>query len=245
MDVFYSESDTVAFRQFLKEKYGTIDALNEAWGTAFWNQTYTDWKEVYVPRTTISDSTNPHEVLTTQGSYRERGGLQNAERYHPQIFKAKRFYHDQRVVGNLDNHAMRRESLDFMTYDSYPNFAYCLDMYSDNPKNLRDRKWSRNLTEINVWFRRSLHYGAAVRSNGWNTRMEAPTPRPGQITSWTMQSIAHGADYISYFRWRTCTMGTEIYWHGILDYSSQETVVSVRYMMSMKSCRVYRAGCAL
>lgn len=52
VDVFYSESDTVAFRRFLKEKYGTIDALNEAWGTAFWNQTYTDWKEVYVPRTT-------------------------------------------------------------------------------------------------------------------------------------------------------------------------------------------------
>lgn len=51
------------------------------------------------------------------------------------------------LFGNLDNHAMRRESLDFMTYDSYPNFAYCLDMYSDNPKNLRDRKWSRNLTE--------------------------------------------------------------------------------------------------
>ncbi len=37
-----------------------------------------------------------------------------------------------------------------------------------------------------------------------------------------MQSIAHGADYVSYFRWRTCTFGTEIYWHGILDYSGRE-----------------------
>jgi beta-galactosidase len=35
-----------------------------------------------------------------------------------------------------------------------------------------------------------------------------------------MQSIAHGADYVSFFRWRTCTMGTEIYWHGILDYDN-------------------------
>ncbi|MBQ9009900.1 MAG: beta-galactosidase trimerization domain-containing protein, partial [Clostridia bacterium] len=57
---------------------------------------------------------------------------------------------------------------------------------------------------------------------GWNTRMEAPTPRPGQMTLWTMQSIAHGADYVSYFRWRTSTIGTEIYWHGILDYSGRE-----------------------
>ena len=46
---FYSDSDTVAFREFLKKKYGTIEALNEAWGTVFWNQTYTAWSEVYVP----------------------------------------------------------------------------------------------------------------------------------------------------------------------------------------------------
>ena len=49
VDVFYSESDTAAFREFLKGKYGTLDALNEAWGTVFWNQTYTEWEEIYVP----------------------------------------------------------------------------------------------------------------------------------------------------------------------------------------------------
>ena len=42
------------------------------------------------------------------------------------------------------------------------------------------------------------------------------------MTLWTMQSVAHGADYVSYFRWRTCTYGTEIYWHGILDYSGRD-----------------------
>jgi beta-galactosidase len=35
---------------------------------------------------------------------------------------------------------------------------------------------------------------------------------------WTYQSMAHGADMVLYFRWRTATMGTEIYWHGINDY---------------------------
>ena len=108
-----------------------------------------------------------------------------------------------------------------MTYDSYPNFAYCLDDYEE--KNfLKDRKWSRNLAET-----RSLSpvFGIMEQqsgANGWTTRMEAPTPRPGQITLWTMQSIAHGADFISYFRWRTCTFGTEMYWHGILDYSGRD-----------------------
>ena len=42
------------------------------------------------------------------------------------------------------------------------------------------------------------------------------------MTLWTMQSVAHGADFVSFFRWRTCTMGTEIYWHGILDYSGRD-----------------------
>ena len=42
-------------------------------------------------------------------------------------------------------------------------------------------------------------------------------PRPGQMRLWTMQAIAHGADYVSYFRWRTAVFGTEIYWHGMLD----------------------------
>jgi beta-galactosidase len=126
------------------------------------------------------------------------------------------------LFGNLDNHAMTKESLDFLMYDSYPNFAYCLDGYREDSGDLKDRKWSRNLTEV-----RSVSpvFGIMEQqsgANGWNTRMEAPTPRPGQITLWTMQSIAHGADYVSYFRWRTCTMGTEIYWHGILDYSGRE-----------------------
>ena len=62
-DLFYSESDTKAFRVFLQEKYGDLEELNRAWGTVFWNQTYTDWEEVYVPRYTYSDSVNPHQTL--------------------------------------------------------------------------------------------------------------------------------------------------------------------------------------
>ena len=44
------------------------------------------------------------------------------------------------------------------------------------------------------------------------------TPRPGEIPYWAWQAIAHGADGIVYFRWRTCRFGAEEYWHGILDH---------------------------
>ena len=49
--------------------------------------------------------------------------------------------------------------------------------------------------------------------------MVGVTPRPGQLRLWTAQSIAHGADTIVYFRWRTCTFGYEEYWHGILPHN--------------------------
>lgn len=220
---FYSKSDTIAFREFLKNKYGTVEKLNEAWGTVFWNQTYTDWEEVYVPQKTISDSTNPHRVLDYIRFVSDsacRFAKMQADIIRKYI-KKDDFITTNGIFGNLDNHRLARESLDFMTYDSYPNFAYCLDDYEEKDR-MKDRKWSRNLAET-----RSISpvFGIMEQqsgANGWNTRMEAPTPRPGQMTLWTMQSIAHGADYVSYFRWRTCTVGTEIYWHGILDYSGRE-----------------------
>lgn len=224
MNVFYSESDSKAFRVFLQDKYENLEALNEAWGTDFWNQIYTDWEEIHVPRRTYSDSTNPHEVLdyTRFISASARRFVKMQSDIIRKYAKPGDFVTTNGIFGNLDNHQMTKESLDFMMYDSYPNFAYCLDDYCDTPGDIKDRKWSRNLAEVRAI---SPVFGIMEQqsgANGWNTRMEAPTPRPGQMTLWTMQSVAHGADYISYFRWRTCTMGTEIYWHGILDYSGRE-----------------------
>lgn len=222
-DLFYSQSDTAAFRSFLQEKYGTLAALNQAWGTVFWNQTYTDWEEVYVPRKTNTNSVNPHQVLDyyrfVSDSVNGYAKLQAdiVRKYK----KPEDFITTNGMFSNIDYQRMRRESLDVLMYDSYPDFGYALDGY--NPEDpMKDRWWSRNLAEVRAV---SPVFGIMEQqsgANGWNTRMEAPSPRPGQLTLWTMQSIAHGADYISYFRWRTCTFGTEIYWHGILDYSSRE-----------------------
>jgi beta-galactosidase len=57
-------------------------------------------------------------------------------------------------------------------------------------------------------------------AHGWTNRMEAPAPKPGQMRLWTMQSVAHGADMVNFFRWRTSPMGNEIYWHGLNDHSN-------------------------
>ena len=221
---FYSESDTIAFRKFLKDRYGTLDELNSAWGAVFWNQTYTEWEEIHVPRPTIHDSTNPHECLDYirfVSDSANRWCKMQADILRKYI-KPGDFITTNGMFGSLDNHRMTDEALDVYTYDSYPNFAYCMGMDPKHSTGLNDRAWSEHLTQV-----RSIcpHFGIMEQqsgANGWNTRMEAPAPKPGQMKLWTMQSIAHGADFVSYFRWRTVTQGTEIYWHGILDYDNRD-----------------------
>lgn len=222
-DQFHSEADTAAFRTFLQEKYGTLEALNKAWGTVFWNQDYTDWEQVFVPRTTPGGAQNPHLELDyirfISASVHSFCAMQvEILRQHigPGVYITT-----NGMFAHIDNHSLAEQCLDVYTYDSYPNFGFPLDG-SFNPDDLNDRKWSRHLTEV-----RSIcsHFGIMEQqsgSNGWHCHMEGPSPRPGQLSLWTMQSIAHGADFISYFRWRTCTFSTEMYWHGILDYDNRD-----------------------
>lgn len=219
---FYSESDTAAFRDFLKRKYNTLEALNAAWGTVFWNQTYTAWEEVDVPRATPTGRVNPHRKLDFYRFISDsvcRFARMQSDILRRYVKKGD-FITTNGIFGNVDSHRLTEESLDLMMYDSYPNFSYCPALYhKDDPT--KDRNWSRHLSEVRSI---SPHFGVMEQQSGANGSMEmmAPVPKPGQITLWTMQSIAHGADFVSYFRWRTATMGTEMYWHGILDYSGRD-----------------------
>lgn len=224
VDEFYSEADSVAFRNFVKEKYKTLDNLNEAWGTVFWNQTYTDWEQIYVPRPVLNNGYNPHLRLDYYRFISE-SAISFYKMQAEIISKYKKdgdYITTNGMFWNLDNHKMAEECLDVYTYDSYPSFAFGLNRDLKTAKDLNDRHWSKNLTEV-----RSIcpHFGIMEQQSGaggWTTRMEGPAPRPGQLTLWAMQSVAHGADYISFFRWRTCTFSTEMYWHGILDYDNRD-----------------------
>lgn len=220
---FYSPADSKAFRVYLRRKYHTLDALNEAWGTVFWSQTYTDWEQVCVPRPTVSGGLNPHLQLDwlrfISDSCISFCDLQG--KILRQYIPADVWVTTNGMFGHVDNHEMTDKSLDIYTYDSYPNFAYSLDQ-EGLADDFRDRRWSRDLTEV-----RSIcpHFGVMEQQSGaggWVGRMESAMPRPGQLTLWAMQSVAHGADYVSFFRWRTCTFGTEIYWHGLLDYDNRD-----------------------
>lgn len=222
-DEFYSVADTVAFHIFLRKKYGTLEELNRAWGTVFWNQTYTDWAQIVLPKRSRSSNPNPHALLDYARfiSHSARSFAQLQSEILRKYLKEGDFLTTNGRFDHLDNHLMTKESLDFYTYDSYPDFAYNVDA-GRLPSGLRDRESSQSLSEVRSISPRFGIMEQQSGPNGWTTCMAAPAPKPGQMTLWTMQSIAHGADYISYFRWRTCTFGTEMYWHGILDYSGRE-----------------------
>ena len=238
---FYSEADSVAFRKFVKKKYKTLDKLNDAWGTVFWNQTYTDWEQIYVPRPTLNLGINPHQHLDYYRFISE-STLEYCQMQARIIRKYKKpqdFITTNGLFWNVDNHRMERECLDVYTYDSYPSFGFGLDRDLETADDLNDRKWTMNLNEV-----RSVcpHFGIMEQqsgANGWTTRMEGPAPRPGQLTLWAMQSVAQGADFVSFFRWRTCTVGSEIYWHGILDYDNRDN----RKLREVKDfCRKLKAS---
>jgi beta-galactosidase len=223
VDEFYADADHAAFREAMKLRFGTIEAYNDAIGARFWNQSYSDWSEVYLERHTSGQQGNPHVSLLSKAFF-----SQSAIRFvkmQSDILRAhvqNQFITTNGIFGHLDNHELTQAALDFMAYDSYPNFAYSTQRQDFVPQNgLKDRNWSMNLSKTRAL---SPNFGVMEQqsgANGWDFDLSGPMPLPGQMRLWTMQSIGHGADFISYFRWRTAPFGTEIYWHGLNDYDNR------------------------
>lgn len=221
-DRYYSESDHKAFREYVKNRFGTLENFNREIGADFWNQTYTDWEEVHLPRrTNFGGMGNPHVDLlekhfisdTIIGYFKLQTDIIRKYTKVPITSNG--------IFGHIDYHKLVGDVLDFITYDNYPNFAFEKNLDVSRQNGLRDRNTSYNLSTI-----RSISpvFGIMEQQSGpsgWNFRMVHATPKPGRLRLWTLQAIAHGADFISFFRWRTCTFGTEIYWHGLHDYSNQ------------------------
>lgn len=222
-NVFYSEADHAAFRQWLKEKYGTLDKLNEAWGTVFWNQTYSDWDQVHLLRPTVSDGPNPHQALDEKRFISDNAI--SFARLQADIIRRlapRHFVTTNGLFGHLDYHRLTERHLDFISYDSYPQFA----AIAPEPPEQEDRPLRNRLWSLHLSVTRSISPNFCVMeqqsgAGGWVNRMEMPAPRPGQLRLWTYQSVMHGCDMLLYFRWRTAPFGTEIYWHGIHDYDNR------------------------
>lgn len=216
LNEFYSNCDHTAFREFLKEKYCTLNALNKAWGTVFWSQQYTSWEQVWLRRPTSKESANPHMLLDQKRFF--SASCIDFCRMQADILRRwigpEQFLTTNGMFPHLNSCEMTDTALDFFSYDCYPNFAYFVEGRTDR---LKDRLLSFTLSKVRSISPTFCIMEQQSGANGWVNRIMSSSPKSGQMRLWTYQSLAHGADLINYFRWRTCSFGTEMYWQGVWD----------------------------
>ena len=208
----YSDSCRVAFRGWLKQKYESLHALNDRWGTVFWSQLYSHWNQVDLPFPTTSLH-NPSLMLDYKRfisdsvtSYME-DQVNIIRRYRPNDFITQ-----NGAFRNINFYKHDR-SLDLQSLAVYP-------LFSDNPQ----YGTGTSLT-LNRGFSERMMIMEQQTGPAGQTYM-LRSPRPGEMRLWTFQSIAHGADGIIHFRWRTARRGIEEYWSGVLD---QDDVPRTRF----------------
>ncbi len=216
LNVCTCDTCRAGFHEWLERKYGTIEALNEAWGTAFWSQTYSSFAQIPAPRPT-PNSHSPSLRLDwrrfTSDLVVGFQGLQVAilREVCPKHFVTHNF---MGLFDKPDYFELAKE-LDFVSHDQYPIGFWTEQGALPDPADLAIKlDFVRGLKRRTYWIMEQ-QAGPA----GWD--LIGATPRPGQLRLWAAQSIAHGADTVVYFRWRTCLFGTEEYWHGILPHSGK------------------------
>ncbi len=220
----YDPDTQVAFQNWCQKKYGTLDALNQAWGTIFWGHTYTAWSQIPLPWNTLYGVHNPSLELDFDRFYSDSTAdyLKMQADILRKIAPDKAITHNEMGLFDGIDYSHLNQYLDFVAWDNYP-------MFDQNSEDYFEPGLGHDL------MRGSKQQNFMVMEEegglpGWNTFWGHQVPA-GLYRLWAYQAIAHGADGICYFRWRTSTYGTEQYWQGILD---QDSYPNDRYKIVSK-----------
>lgn len=215
-DRSYSDVDRAAFQVWLKNRYGTLDVLNETWGTVFWSQTYTAWEQIPVPRKVYQEHSPALLVDFDRfcaDGYTHYNKLQVdalREHIHPDAFITHNLVYSDMAV----NQQQMAQDLDYVSFDNYPVWGG-LPEPNRFEKMASDHDLCRSSKQgKGFWVMEQLS-GA----QGWSKI--GYLPRPGHIRLWTYQAVARGAEAIVYFRFRAALFGTEEFCHGIIDHDGK------------------------
>lgn len=202
----FSDSTRTAFRAWLRKKYGTLDDLNARWGTVVWSQVYSDWNQIDLPFPTPAFH-NPGLMLDYK-----RFISDSATSYLDDQVAILRHYRPDDFLTH--NGAFRNinyydfsSALDLHAYDNYPTFEA-------SPR----YPTGAALTLVRGFNGRMMIMEELTGPAGQTYMLR--TPAPGQVRLWAMQAIAHGADGLLHFRWRSAERGAEEYWFGVLDHDN-------------------------
>ncbi len=205
----YCQNSAKAFRDWLKQRYGTLEKLNFSWGTAFWSQLYYDWDEIQPPLRTPAFK-NPTQQLdwarfssdSWLHCFEEQKNI--LKEVTPEIPVTTNFMSFFKGV----DYFKFAKSEDVISNDSYPDTSQ-LD-------------WMVQ-TALACDLIRSLGNGASwvlmeQAPSQVNWRQRNAIKRPGIMRLGSMQAVARGANGILFFQWRQSRAGAEKHHSGMLPH---------------------------
>jgi beta-galactosidase len=218
----FSESARNGFRAWLAAKYADVASLNAAWGNVFWSMEYRSFAEVDLPNLTVTEA-NPAHWL----DFRRFSSDQVVRFNHQQTEILRKASPGRDIVHNFmgfftefDHHAVSRD-LDVASWDSYPLGFLEQFWFSKGEKDAYLRQGDPDIAA----FHHDLYRGC-TRGGRWSVMEQQPgpvnwarynpAPLPGMVRLWTMEAMAHGAEMVSYFRWRQAPFGQEQMHAGLL-----------------------------
>jgi beta-galactosidase len=211
----YDEQSAVAFRRWLQARYGTIEALNAAWGAPFWSQRYTDWSEVTAPLLTVS-TRNPTQVLDFHrfssdellGYYRQELAVIREHSAAPVTTNFMVTAH----IRNMDYWAWAPD-MDVIANDHYLDWRL--------PEPTSELSFSADLTRGlaggDPWFLMEQAAGAV----NWQPHNLPKTD--GEMIRNSLTYVARGADAICFFQWRASKQGSEKFHSALVPHAGTDS----------------------
>lgn len=212
--ISYSDAAARRFRLWLVRRYGDIATLNAAWGGVFWSQDYRTFDEIDPPNLTVTEA-NPSQRL----DYNRFASDEVVSFNRLQVDILRRHSPGRDITHNFmgfytefDHFAVGRD-LDVATWDSYP--LGFLEQFWFSPED-KARYLRQGHPDIAA-FHHDLYRGCG-RGRWWVMEQQPgpvnwagfnPAPLPGMVRAWTWEAFAHGAEVVSYFRWRQAPFAQE------------------------------------
>ncbi|MEU4562842.1 beta-galactosidase [Actinoplanes sp. NPDC023936] len=213
----FSEDAATAFRAWLRDRYAGIAALNDAWGTAFWSQQYSDWDQILPPRLAAS-----HPNPTQQLDFKRFSSDALKEHLRAEKAVLREITPDVPVTTNFMvmgqqkpmNYADWAAEVDFVSNDHY---------VVPGPQARDELSFSANLTGMlaggRPWFLME-HSTSAVNWQPVNV-----PKRPGELARDSLTHVAYGADAVCFFQWRQSRAGAEKYHSAMLPHAGTDSAV--------------------
>lgn len=212
----YCENCAAEFRLWLRERYGTLDRLNDAWNTTFWSHRFSDWEQI-VPPNMLSEHWRGPNHTAFQGITLDyhRFNTDNILRTFREEKDAIRAYSDLPATTNmmaiyrhLDYHRWAPH-LDFASWDNYPTDGSPVSRMALSHSLMRGLKDGQPF-----WLMEQTPTMTATRDFN-------PVKRPGVMRLWSWQAVAHGSDSVLFFQMRHSKGASEKYHGAILNHAGR------------------------